>query len=61
MVTETAEEIGAATPLRNLAQAQYHTALEHGLGERDFSAVYRVVTVLHHPILIRLVAPDPSR
>ena len=47
MVAEAAEEIGAATPLRELAQAQYQTALDHGLGELDFSAVYRVLNNEH--------------
>lgn len=43
MVAEAAQEIGAMIPLSELAQEQYQTAIQQGLGQLDFSAVYQLL------------------
>lgn len=40
MVSIAAAETGTATSLANIAQAVYQQAIQQGLGEQDFSAVY---------------------
>ncbi len=43
LATETAYETGVALPLSNVAKEIYALAKKNGLGEMDFSAVYKIV------------------
>ncbi len=43
LVAETAYETGAALPLENLAKELYALAVRRGMGDLDFSAVFKVL------------------
>ncbi len=44
LAADTAYETGAALPLANLTKEMYALAVKNGLGEQDFSAVYKVLS-----------------
>ena len=44
LVADTAYETGAVLPLSNLTKEIYALAVKNGLGEEDFSAVYKVLS-----------------
>ncbi len=44
LASDTAYETGAALPLANLTKEIYALAVKNGLGEQDFSAVYKVLS-----------------
>jgi 3-hydroxyisobutyrate dehydrogenase-like beta-hydroxyacid dehydrogenase len=44
LVAETAYEVGAAVPAANTVKELYALAVRKGLGEQDFSAVYRLLS-----------------
>jgi 3-hydroxyisobutyrate dehydrogenase/glyoxylate/succinic semialdehyde reductase len=44
LAAETAYEIGVAMPAANVTKEIYALALRGGLGEQDFSAVYKVLS-----------------
>jgi len=44
MVARSAAEKGAAMPLAAITKELYHLAMRHGLGEEDFSAIYKFIS-----------------
>ena len=44
LATETAYEIGVAMPAANVTKEMYALAMRNGLGEQDFSAVYKLLS-----------------
>jgi 3-hydroxyisobutyrate dehydrogenase-like beta-hydroxyacid dehydrogenase len=44
LVSETAYEAGVAMPAMNTAKEIYALAVRRGLGEQDFSAVYKLLS-----------------
>jgi 3-hydroxyisobutyrate dehydrogenase/glyoxylate/succinic semialdehyde reductase len=44
LAADTAYETGAVIPLANLTKEIYALAVKNGLGEQDFSAVYKVLS-----------------
>jgi 3-hydroxyisobutyrate dehydrogenase-like beta-hydroxyacid dehydrogenase len=43
LAADTAYEIGVAMPAANVTKEVYALAMRNGLGEQDFSAVYKLL------------------